>query len=402
MTDHISDDNEARSLRAALADRLRDEGTVTDPEWYRIFTAVPRHPFVPRVFLPFPANDGRYRPLDGTRPGNRTAWLRHVYQDDICITQLDGDDQAWETATREGEVKAAEMTCTSSQPTLMATMLEELALGEGDRVLEVGTGTGYNAALICERVGADSVTSIDIDPVLVERARAALGELGYAPTLAAVDGALGLAGTAPYTRVMATASFPTIPRAWIEQTSNGGLILANLTRPLGGGVLARLTVRDSTAEGRFSARTAGFMPTRGKHTPTAQHLYRQITEEQENAATPEAVDVDLNTVLDTPDLRFFLALRSDVEELGVRYSDYPAERWLLASDGSWAFATSEGGRLTVRQGGDRRLFDEVLSLYREWVELGEPSRDSFGLTAGPNGDVVWHGSPTDGRRWSLL
>lgn len=361
----------------------------------------PPTPFVPRVFLPSPANDGRYRPLDGTRPENRTTWLRHVYQDDICITQLDGDDRAWETASREGEVTATTMTCTSSQPTLMATMLDELGLGDGDRVLEVGTGTGYNAGLLCERLGAGAVTSIDVDLVLVDQARAALSGLGYTPTLAAVDGGLGFADAAPYTRVMATASFPSIPLAWIEQTTENGLVLANLTRPLGGGALARLTVRDGTAEGRFSARSAGFMPTRAYHSPTALHLYRQVSEDQEDAATVEKVDIDLNTVLDTPGIRFFVALLSDVEELGVRYPDHPAERWLLAPDGSWAFATTEAGRLFVRQGGVRRLFDEVASLYGEWIELGGPARDTFGLTVSPYGHVIWHGSPTGDRWWPL-
>lgn len=401
MTEHATDDAEARVLRGALADGLRDSGAVTDPQWHRVFATVPRHPFLPRVFLPVPAGDGRYRSLDGTRPENRREWLRHVYRDDICITQFDGDDQAWEVAVREGEVTASRMTCTSSQPTLMATMLEGLSLDDGDHVLEVGTGTGYNAALLSERLGASLVTSVDIDPVLVGRARTALGGLGYAPTLAAADGARGFPDTAPYTRVMATASFPSIPRAWIEQTANGGRILANLTRPLGGGALVRLTVYEGIAEGRFSARMAGFMPTRTHRSPSALHLYRQITEDQENAATAENVDLDLNAVLDTPNLRFFVALLSDVEELGVRYPDHPAERWLLTPDGSWAFTTMEAGRTTVRQGGNRRLFDEVAGLYRDWVRLGRPARNTFGLTVSTDGHVLWHGSPEDGRRWPL-
>jgi protein-L-isoaspartate O-methyltransferase len=99
----------------------------------------------------------------------------------------------------------------SSKPDLMVRMLEELDVTDGDRVLEIGTGTGYNAALLCHRLGSQNVFSVDVDPALIAAARSRLARLGYHPTLAAADGAAGIAEHAPYDRIIATCSVPVIP-----------------------------------------------------------------------------------------------------------------------------------------------------------------------------------------------
>ncbi|MFC7743380.1 methyltransferase domain-containing protein [Nocardiopsis composta] len=265
--DYRLDDAEARTLRATLVAELAAAGAFPDPRWRQVFKTVPRHVFVPHVFVPADTA-GTYRPLDGTDPARRGEWLRHVYADDIAITQLDGDEKAWKAAMRDGTVTAEAMTCTSSQPALMAGMLAELGVADGARVLEVGTGTGYNAALLAERLGSDLVTTVDVDPGLAEGSRAALAGLGYTPHVVAGDGAAGVEGRAPFDRIVATASFPTIPAAWVEQSAENGVILANLARPLGGvAALVRLVVHGAVAEGRFCARPAGYMPTRTDRTP---------------------------------------------------------------------------------------------------------------------------------------
>src|SRR5262249_50607853 len=148
-------------------------------------------------------------------------------------------------------------------PSLMARMLEALDITGTERVLEIGTGTGYNAALLCE--GLDDgghVVSVDIDGGLVEAARAHLSSLGYAPTVATVDGEAGYPDPAPYDRIIATCSLPRVPVEWIAQTAEGGLILLNLFRDLGGGALALLRVEGGQASGHFLPTYGGFMPTR--------------------------------------------------------------------------------------------------------------------------------------------
>jgi SAM-dependent methyltransferase len=79
-------------------------------------------------------------------------------------------------------------TSSASAPAVVAVMLDRLDVRDGMRVLEIGTGTGYNAALMAHRIGGEHVYSIDIDPTLVAAARQALHGVGLHPTLVAADG----------------------------------------------------------------------------------------------------------------------------------------------------------------------------------------------------------------------
>jgi protein-L-isoaspartate(D-aspartate) O-methyltransferase len=107
----------------------------------------------------------------------------------------------------------------------MASMLERLDLREGQRVLEIGAGTGYNSALIAEIVGPGGrVISVELDPELAERSRSVLRQAGYRVQVVVGDGRDGWAGEAPYDRIIVTASASEIPHTWLEQTVEGGRI----------------------------------------------------------------------------------------------------------------------------------------------------------------------------------
>ena len=103
----------------------------------------------------------------------------------------------------------------STQPSLMLWMLNALEVRAGDRVLEIGAGTGYNASLLTHRLGDAHVFTIGLDAELVGAARTRLNGLGLAPTVAVADGALGLPAHAPYDHVVVTCSVPAIPPAWV-------------------------------------------------------------------------------------------------------------------------------------------------------------------------------------------
>jgi protein-L-isoaspartate(D-aspartate) O-methyltransferase len=383
------DPGRASQLRRSLVAGLTASGHLHFPEWQAAFDRVPRHVFVPRFFFDR-EHDGRYAVIDGSNPIQHEQWLSRVYADEPLITQLNGDDTAWATAAETGSAKGVP-TSSSTMPGLMVMMLEALGIGDGMRVLEVGTGTGYNVALLSERLGSGLVTSVDLDRGLVTTARERLGELGYTPTLATVDGTRGYPPNAPYDRILATVALPRIPSAWIEQTREGGRILLNVYRDLGGGALALLTVRDGQAEGHFLPAYGGFMPIRSVHIPAAHDLLQAA-----DASTGQSRPISLDWhVLDDPSFGFFIALRLPAQrvDLTVIGDNAPSELWLLGRDGSWAsLRTDEPHGHVVVQRGKQQLWDELETAHADWERLGEPERQALGLTVQSDGrHVLWCG-----------
>jgi protein-L-isoaspartate O-methyltransferase len=219
----------------ALVQELAAQRQLADARWIDAFANVPRHVFVPRFY----AED--HAVVDGEVPAQREAWLDAVYQDSTLVTQIapvPGTDLSWSTSS-------------STAPSLMARMLELLDVADSDRVLEIGTGTGYNAAVLCHRLTDAQVASIDLDPILIADVRHRLATLAYRPHLVAGHGTLGIADAAPYDRIIATCAVPTIPPAWISQLTPGGLIVADVRGEIASSLLALRKTDDQTVQGRF-------------------------------------------------------------------------------------------------------------------------------------------------------
>jgi protein-L-isoaspartate(D-aspartate) O-methyltransferase len=112
---------------------------------------------------------------------------------------------------------------TISQPSMLGVMLQSLALEPHDRVLEIGGGSGYAAALLAELAG--EVYTVEIVPELAAQAAARLSQLGYANAHVAVaNGRLGLAEHAPYTKILVSAGANDVPEELVRQLANGGTI----------------------------------------------------------------------------------------------------------------------------------------------------------------------------------
>jgi protein-L-isoaspartate(D-aspartate) O-methyltransferase len=253
--DHDLDDL-ATLARAALVREIDRSGAwEDDPVWREAFEAVPRHLFVPYYYIGVKGDFERVWGEDPD-PRARERWVRGAYADSPLATRV-----------RDGELVSS-----SSQPSLMAKMLTELEVRDGDAVLEIGAGTGYNAALLAHRLGDELVTSIDLDTEITESARRHLATAGYHPTVITGDGARGVPGRAPFDRIIATCTLTSIPHPWLLQCNPGARILA----PLATGLIA-LRVRDAGhAEGRFLHTPAYFVPLRGgtrrEPEPDPQHL----------------------------------------------------------------------------------------------------------------------------------
>lgn len=141
---------------------------------------------------------------------------------------------------------------TISAPSMIAIMLEEARLAPGERVLEIGTGSGYGAALLANLVGAPNVVTIERNAALADRARANLARIGAADVAVVVgDGSLGFRERAPYACILATAGAPRIPDAWPSQLVPEGRIVAPIGPSRTGQVLIVATRR---ADGTLAIR----------------------------------------------------------------------------------------------------------------------------------------------------
>jgi protein-L-isoaspartate(D-aspartate) O-methyltransferase len=172
-----------------------------------------------------------------------------AYADDIVRTKYDA----------EGVTISA-----ASQPGIVAMMLDQLGVRPGHRVLEVGAGTGYNAALLAHLTGGQgTVITIDVDADIVDAARAHLGAAGYREVHVVLgDGALGYLAGGPYDRVVATVGARDVPLAWQDQVAPGGRLVVPMR--LRGSVSRSVVFERCDEHWRATdSQMCSFMPLRG-------------------------------------------------------------------------------------------------------------------------------------------
>ena len=173
----LEDNYKQRGLRNKLVKILQNKG-IKDPRVLDAIGKVPRHVFFDN------------------------ALLEHAYQ-----------DKAFPIG--EGQ--------TISQPYTVAFQTEKLEIKPGDKVLEIGTGSGYQACILLE-LGA-KVFTIEYNKKLYETAKAFLPKLGYKPYFYLGDGSKGIPAKAPYDKIIVTAGAPVVPDALIEQLAEGGVLV---------------------------------------------------------------------------------------------------------------------------------------------------------------------------------
>ncbi|WHM36332.1 ATP-grasp peptide maturase system methyltransferase [Streptomyces sp. BPTC-684] len=378
----------AATLRHGLADALAAEDWVTDPLWRGAVEATPRENFLGQAL---------YKPSEPPGPTTWTPvrrdsiapedWLALAYEDTTWVTQIDGilaEDAP-------GPLTGAP-TSSSTLPGLVAQMIERSGAAPADRVLEIGTGTGYSTALLCHGLGEHNVTSIEVDPHAADRARKALADTGHTPTLITGDGLRGHPGGAPYDRVIATCAMRHIPYGLLRQIRPGGTLLVTLAGWSFGHGLVRLTVDDNGgASGRFLPGYTSFMIARAHDRPPHGPFELLPGERRPSRIDP--------AILDDWAGRFVAQLAvPSAERLGLG-----TEQILLdVATGSQARTrrAQDSDGWTVEQRGPVRLWDAVEDAVETWQRAGSPHPSEFGLTITPDAQRVWLGTP-DGPSWAL-
>ena len=361
---------------------------------------------------------GRIRSV-GVEQAFRTV-PRHVFLPDTPVDQAYAD-QAVAIKWQDGAAISS-----ASQPSMMAIMLEQLDVRRGHRVLEIGAGTGYNAALIAYLVGPDGVVAaVDIDCDLVESAGRHLAAAGVAGVrLACRDGALGYPEAGPYDRIVLTVGSWDIVPSWLDQLDPRGRLLLPLS--IQG---SQLSVALDAVDGppphlrSSSVRSCAFIRMRGTAAGPGQDQWGEV--DGLSVQGPEGHEIDVAAVRDAlrnpgPDrpvrtplvvadlwdgLGLWLAI-NEVDAFRLLVSEPAAADWdvpsLLpgSSDAGTMAVLGEGGlaalvrtdvngssttqfRVVVRPygPGGGQAAERLLGRVDEWVGRGRPASDNLRVRA---------------------
>lgn len=376
--------------RLDMVASIRGSGMVANERVLDALTKVPREVFVPR-FWSRPAVRGRGAgddyaewtvQVDDPRP--EVAELLYAKSRALAIR---GHPSA------DGATVSGAVTSTASAPELVGSMLELLELQPGHRVLEIGTGSGYNAALLCELVGDPRlVTSIDIDGSLVEEAHLRLDAAGYAGVnLVTGDGYAGVAADVAFDRLVVTVGSADVAPAWVHQLAPGGFGIVPLQH---GGThpLMRISVptNGSTVEGRVIGRSA-FVAIQGHQAgrspwPRVVEIDQMADAEWEEipaalALGPVGTGSELRVGQPAWDLGYFVALADRDAADGWRTAPSLGRQGFMVSlsdgAGSLAAIDTESDRLGRSGPAGPALADRLQACLSEWIERGRPAWERY-------------------------
>jgi len=360
-----------RQFANRLADELVAKGAITSAAVEAAFRRVPRHLFIDRAKVWF---------------DEEREWR------EVVCDHEHPEPEVLDRIYRDGVIQISDSS-TSSEPTCMAWMLEDLQLAPGMRVFEVGTGSGWNAALIAEVVGdASLVYSVEVDEALADSARRHLEEAGYGgATVIAGDGAEGYGAEAPYDTIIVTCGCSDLAPAWVEQLSEGGTMLCPLSLAPWGDPPLLLRKEEGELAGRFT-RWMSFVVC------TSDLVSCPVP--------PERMDIEQALALGarrSPEPHF--ALSSSLTDRDLVWSFFlllslhmvPEERLVTAHEvfpcgladrvaGEACVLTPDGKQIQV-VGGTRPL-ERFQNLARQWQNLGCPRLKDYAVTLRPAGEAT--------------
>lgn len=336
-----------RPLAAQLAETLQTSGAARTQQVTAAIAATPRHQFIPSYY-----QGSTHTVTDPATPTPELLGL--AYTNRGIMTHRPTD--------------AAGTHSSASQPSIVARMLEAAELAPGQRVLEIGAGTGYNAALIHHITGAP-VTTVEISPVVAEEARTSLATADIqGVTVLTGDGLHGVPG-GPYDRIIVTCGIGGIATAWLDQLAPEGTILAPLA--LGGlHPLTKVTAADGTPRAQLLA-SADFMAATGALYDRA-HPSPSVTA---TALTPPDPTTrrTVSAPLDPHDSYIDLWVYLAIHDSRTTCAGGPYAGCVLVEPGNPAsvvYIRPDGTVLSSPEG--QRLIDHAGQHVEDWTSLGRP------------------------------
>ena len=381
-----------------MVDSLVAKGSIMSPSVERAFRSVRRHRLLASWYR-LEISDSRpvlphwtLTVFDREHPED---WaLDKIYSDSPLVTRVEGIMPRSST----------------SQPSLVAEMLESMGIAQGMHVLEIGTGTGYNAALLAELVGKTGhIWTVEWNPDVARIAAGYLSEEGYSNvTVIPGDGYFGYPDGSPFDRIVATAGCPDLSPHWLKQLGQHGQLLV----PLRHGLADFLTQIEASEDhvgcgiGHVLGRSQ-FMPIEGAL--AGADLWRSygipgyplpIRWRRPLPVGLPQVEEAAHSLLDPVHLAFHFYL-----SLASREHWYTNEGYGLADPGSESTVIVSCADLIGRcrphePRGAECLYRRLCGLAEQWIELGQPGLSDYVMTFVLEPAFDW-AIDASGREWMI-
>lgn len=365
--DRSKSDVDLKECLDAYIAMLKKSEAIRSTHVERAFRRVPRHKFLENIYVPtkdFSTRSG-YRQIQ-TDPQHPTPeHLELIYSHRALLTRIGPSGLP---------------TSSTSMPGLIADMLELMNLKPGLKILEIGAGTGYNAALLSELVGDQSkVVSVDIQEDVVEQSQRLLSAAGYGDIkVIAKDGFFGVAEEAPFDRIVATVGLYDVSPHWAEQLADGGQMLLPIKQG-GACPLFRITKDGNRLKGRAMG-ASGFMSVQGEMVPDADRPLSQ--REQESKSKVERKpgwDLGRRRQIRWDFFYFLTAADSRASLLPLPGAD-DDDGWT-----HWTYGLSEGGaavifaqdQLVLVGEAAQPLLDRLDEIRGLWESSGRPKASDY-------------------------